>query len=254
MSKKVKIKITNKKLVPKIKEDNSYDKDIEIDIQNNIEISEPIPHIDNVYLMRVGNKNVYKIGHSKDPKERLKDIQTSNYKPIFLIACCPGGSSLEKYFHNKYSSENIHLEWFRFDNKQLKEILEEYTQIRLSDKEKIKIKNIRSFKDSIDYTNCTEKFNSKYKCDIKLINLDKVKEVVEYIKRKPYFVMVDGEDLTISSYNLKCFLSRKKIIDKYNCDSNIQIILACYLLGCKIYNIHKGYESICNIGLIVKIK
>lgn len=201
--------------------------------------------------MRVGNTDVYKIGYSKHPKKRLKTIQTNNYELITLIACCPGGRSVEEHFHSKYFSENIRLEWFRLNNKQITLIINEFIKIRLEGEEN-KEDFSKTFQDNMDYDNCIVNFNKEYKCSIFTENRAKIKKVVEYIKRKSYFIKSNRENFTISSYKLKCFLSNKKLINIYDSNSNIICILSCYVLGCKIYNIHKGYESICSIGLIIK--
>lgn len=59
--------------------------------QSKDNISDPIPDIDNVYLIREGNKDRYKIGHADDPLKRMKTLNIGNSEVLSLVACCPGG-------------------------------------------------------------------------------------------------------------------------------------------------------------------
>lgn len=70
-----------------------------------------------VYLLsREDNHGVsYKIGWTKrDPKIRLKELQTGNDKPLHLIDYYESkwATKIEKSLHNKYHSKRGKGEWF----------------------------------------------------------------------------------------------------------------------------------------------
>ena len=166
MPKKLKLKVTNKKsIIEKEEDDTSSDEDKE----ECTSISEPIPNIDNVYLIRRGKTNSYKIGYSNDPKKRLKTFQTGNDKILTIIACCPGGSDIEKQFHNKYSDARGIGEWFRFNSLRILEVIGKYAKLRLQDKENFCINKEEKY-------GCFNKKGSLNKIidkPIKVIKLDK---------------------------------------------------------------------------------
>ena len=58
---------------------------------------------DLAYLHREGNTDVYKIGHSIDPRERRGALQTGNSSQLTLILAVAGGYPLEQFLHR----------WFR---------------------------------------------------------------------------------------------------------------------------------------------
>ncbi len=73
-----------------------------------------------VYLIQAGNKKIdpVKVGFSKDPERRVKDLQTGNPKPLRLlmkIKCNDDkhARKLEKTLHEMLGNQNIHLEWFK---------------------------------------------------------------------------------------------------------------------------------------------
>jgi hypothetical protein len=66
-----------------------------------------------VYFMQVGRR--VKIGMSKNVKKRAKDIQTGQSDRVEVRYSVKGGRILEKHFHQKFKSENLHGEWFRLD-------------------------------------------------------------------------------------------------------------------------------------------
>lgn len=72
-----------------------------------------------VYLIKQGNKKHYpmKIGVSKKPEERLKDLQTGSPYPLTIIAVFPCDSkryayNLEKFLHNYFFKSQLCGEWF----------------------------------------------------------------------------------------------------------------------------------------------
>ena len=99
-------------------------------------ISQPIPNIDNIYLIRRGTSNSYKIGYSCNVISRLSEIQTSNDQLVTLVACCPGSRDLEKKLHVKYYDKHIRGEWFKFNSLQILKVIHKYTKLRIKCKEK----------------------------------------------------------------------------------------------------------------------
>jgi hypothetical protein len=67
-----------------------------------------------VYFMKAG-KSV-KIGHSKNPRDRARSLQTSRHEQIEILYTVSGGRVMEKYFHDKFAKFRLHGEWFRYDS------------------------------------------------------------------------------------------------------------------------------------------
>lgn len=82
--------------------------------------------LDDVYLIRSGNTSCYKIGFSNNFSERLSRLQTGNPEKLEMIKTCFGGKKLEKSFHEKYADCRISGEWFNFDQRTLKSVIEDY--------------------------------------------------------------------------------------------------------------------------------
>lgn len=71
------------------------------------------------YLMYDGE--YYKIGKSKDPERRLKQLQTANIKTVLIYV---SNKITEKELHILYSKYKVDREWFDLkDNNKLKEVL-----------------------------------------------------------------------------------------------------------------------------------
>lgn len=70
------------------------------------------------YLMFDGN--LYKIGKSKNPEQRLKQLKTGNPR-IELIAITD--KIEEKFLHDRFYQNRVNGEWFLFDEIKLKSIL-----------------------------------------------------------------------------------------------------------------------------------
>ena len=60
-----------------------------------------------------------KIGHSKDPKKRVRSISTISNTPLELIRLEPGGRKLEKWFHKKFKHLQSSNEWFWYSEELL---------------------------------------------------------------------------------------------------------------------------------------
>ena len=74
-----------------------------------------------VYFIRsigTGKNNRMKIGYSRDPEKRLKQLQTGNCLELKIEAkiCCkdePTARHIEKLAHQIFKSEHKRGEWFR---------------------------------------------------------------------------------------------------------------------------------------------
>lgn len=103
-----------------------------------IKINEPIPDIDNVYVMRNSYGN-YKIGFSGRLQKRLAEAQTFNDLEVKLLACGPGGEAMEKYYHKKYESKRTRPkgEWFKLNESEITDLLAEILLLRSSNRDEI---------------------------------------------------------------------------------------------------------------------
>ena len=106
-------------------------------IESEDKIDEPIPHVDNVYLLRSEGTNFYKIGKAAKVSERMNTFKTGNPPNVNLIcfACCPGDLKVERTLQKKFDKfrnkkEGPGNEWFTFKRKDLKLVLAEYMKIR----------------------------------------------------------------------------------------------------------------------------
>lgn len=75
-----------------------------------------------VYLIQSGDKksDPVKVGYSKNPENRIKNLQTGNPKVLRLlmkIKCNSNGHArrLEKSLHEMLKGQNILLEWFKLN-------------------------------------------------------------------------------------------------------------------------------------------
>lgn len=56
-----------------------------------------------------------KIGWSKNPRKRLRHLQTGLPGPVFVLRFDPGPKALERALHDGWSHRRAHGEWFRVD-------------------------------------------------------------------------------------------------------------------------------------------
>jgi hypothetical protein len=68
------------------------------------------------FIEAVGLKRV-KIGVSKDPEERLKQLQTGSPISLSMVAKCPGDVNIERSLHKKLSEYRVDGEWFHLSDK-----------------------------------------------------------------------------------------------------------------------------------------
>lgn len=94
-----------------------------------------------VYLIQSLEEGYYKIGVSKNPKKRLKQLQTGNSSELKLINFYPSeyADKIEKTIHNLLSHNKKEGEWFDIDlpeilsfNEKCKKIEENFASLKNS--------------------------------------------------------------------------------------------------------------------------
>lgn len=84
-----------------------------------------------IYLIGEMNNsnNLYKIGmtRKKDINERIKELQTGNGQELYLIKSFKSNYpfKVEKMLHNHYNQFHENGEWFKLNNEQINEFLNE---------------------------------------------------------------------------------------------------------------------------------
>jgi len=68
-----------------------------------------------VYFIADLEKDVVKIGTSKNPKFRLKQLQTSNSNRLALLGYVEGNVSKERYLQTYFRKYWLSGEWFKLD-------------------------------------------------------------------------------------------------------------------------------------------
>lgn len=68
-----------------------------------------------IYFIKGGG--FVKIGYSKNPRARLKELQTGNPNKLKLLATMPGTYSTEATLHEMFKSQRAHGEWFHNNGK-----------------------------------------------------------------------------------------------------------------------------------------
>ena len=66
-----------------------------------------------IYAIRNKRTRSVKLGYSREPKTRVKGLQTAHEDELVLEACVHGGKKLEEHFHDLLAHEQIRGEWFR---------------------------------------------------------------------------------------------------------------------------------------------
>lgn len=123
------------------------------------------------------------------------------------------------------------------------------------------------FNRELDYDNCIENFNKRYGTSISTINIDEVKQVVEYIKKNSFLVRIDVKEFSIISYKLSSFLRERIPLNlplnlehfpEYNLEDNDNFtticVIACYILGCKIRQVVDKIPHMCSIGIHIDLE
>ncbi len=66
-----------------------------------------------VYFVRAGADGYIKIGHSKNVKNRIKDLQTASPVPLDVMCVIDGDKRMETELHRRFAKHRDHGEWFR---------------------------------------------------------------------------------------------------------------------------------------------
>ena len=70
---------------------------------------------DSLYIIQSDVTGMIKIGRSKDPQKRLKQLQTGKPKKLKLIAEFRGQGWKEKILHEELRKFRLEGEWFSYD-------------------------------------------------------------------------------------------------------------------------------------------
>ena len=70
---------------------------------------------DYLYFIQSDFTGMIKIGRSKDPQKRLKQLQTGNPNKLKLIAEFKGEGWKEKILHERLEKYRLEGEWFSYD-------------------------------------------------------------------------------------------------------------------------------------------
>lgn len=65
-----------------------------------------------VYLILDADNNRVKIGHSRNPWRRLRQLQTGSSAKLLLIGVIAATVEVEKRLHDEMHEHNVHREWF----------------------------------------------------------------------------------------------------------------------------------------------
>jgi len=77
-----------------------------------------------VYLLKCENKNIYKIGYSKNAPKRVRKLNTEIPFKLFITHLIRTDNMvhLEKYLHDKYNDKRMNGEYFRLNQNDVKYI------------------------------------------------------------------------------------------------------------------------------------
>ncbi len=67
-----------------------------------------------VYFIQAGSTDAVKIGSARDPEARILDLQRSNHEKLRIIRIVDGDMRAERWFHDRFSAQRSHGEWFTF--------------------------------------------------------------------------------------------------------------------------------------------
>jgi hypothetical protein len=73
-----------------------------------------------IYVIKIGD--LYKIGNSLTPEQRIANMQLPGKPDVVLIFRCRKWVQLEGTLHKKYAAHREHGEWFRLTKPQIAEI------------------------------------------------------------------------------------------------------------------------------------
>jgi len=77
-----------------------------------------------VYLIKRVDENKFKVGVTKNTKQRLQTLQTANAEKLELITTYPSSKwayRIETAFKNQYKLKRMNGEWFELDDNDINE-------------------------------------------------------------------------------------------------------------------------------------
>lgn len=83
------------------------------DLENRVRELEGEKEQGYVYFILNEKGDRVKIGFSRDPQKRMRQLQTANAQRLTLLATIPGTKEDEKYLHARYRNYRGINEWFR---------------------------------------------------------------------------------------------------------------------------------------------
>jgi len=75
---------------------------------------------DHLYLIQNTENKCFKIGRSKNPKGRLKQLQIASHEKLILLFVLEEKGELEKEFHYIFDMIRLNSEWFHYDDSIIK--------------------------------------------------------------------------------------------------------------------------------------
>ncbi len=154
-----------------------------------------------------------KIGYSKNPEERLKQLQNSNFRKLKLLFKYKAGKEEESKLHKKFEEYRLYGEWFESNSEIMKFILEKRSKIKMDFSSK-KVNNfLKEFLDVRGYNSRLLFFDSHIIGDL----LEIYDYHWKYINKidKIFDKHQNALDQLLESYR-----EIKKIIDEYKKKNN----------------------------------
>lgn len=68
-----------------------------------------------VYFLATADKRRVKIGHSRTPTKRIRNLQIGSSVKLTLLGKLTGSQAIERALHEKFEHHHIHGEWYRLE-------------------------------------------------------------------------------------------------------------------------------------------
>lgn len=88
-----------------------------------------------IYIIKIKDKDICKIGYSENPEKRLTSLQTANYEKLELVATFKGNKDLELHLHKKFGAYRLNGEWFTY-NENIKNLIAPKTNFSKKESDK----------------------------------------------------------------------------------------------------------------------
>lgn len=69
-----------------------------------------------VYFVQRPSTGAVKIGHSRDPLRRVRQLQTCNDETLRFLGLMSGGRGMERLIHQRLARTRLSGEWFSWSN------------------------------------------------------------------------------------------------------------------------------------------